>query len=376
MAVYNTIEHDGRVQRSAEALSEEYDVTVTAIGSNARFEPDGYSVVRARLPALGRLKGIRHVLFWLRLCVLAVRLRPAVVYAHDFFVAWPGAMAARLVRARFVYDSHELIVPGAYVPEPRSLRFFYVREKQVIARAACVIAANANRAELMREHYGLAKTPVAVRNIPDRPRSVIDDAECRRQYPELFDGGVDAVRLVYQGDMYLLRGIGAFVRAMKHLDDVYRLVLVGDGPDRQAIRDIALRDGVAKRISVLGRIPHEHLHDVLRQCDMGIVTYPAEGLNNVYCAPNKTYEYAHAGLPMISTSQPPLRDLFSAYDVGVLVDHECPDSEELSKSIADAAERTRKNHQLYEAGLREFLGSVNWEEEARKLVRAVVKTCE
>lgn len=39
------------------------------------------------------------------------------------------------------------------------------------------------------------------------------------------------IRLVYQGDMSLVRRIDIFISAMKYIDGRFELLLVGDGPD-------------------------------------------------------------------------------------------------------------------------------------------------
>ncbi|HYH78711.1 MAG TPA: glycosyltransferase, partial [Longimicrobium sp.] len=149
MPVFNPIEFDGRVQRAASALAEAYDVTVVSVDAGGGFSDPAY---RVRPVAVRRGKAVRHLTFLRAVLGEARRLRPAVVHAHDFFMAVPGWMAARACGARLVYDAHELMIPEPERPQTGHEHFWYLTEKAVVRRANLVIAANEERAREMRRH--------------------------------------------------------------------------------------------------------------------------------------------------------------------------------------------------------------------------------
>ena len=65
-------------------------------------------------------------------------------------------------------------------------------------------------------------------------------------------------------------------------------------------------------------------------CHIGVVTYSPCELNTAYCAPNKIYEYAAFGKPMIGNDVPGLK-MVSQAKMGLIVDD--IDAEDIIKSI-------------------------------------------
>jgi len=190
MAVFNPLDFDGRVQRAAQALSAIANVEVFAIEGRTGFKPDGdyrLSVLPVRPGEFGKNRML-HLRFLRELVRRARLARPDFVYAHDFFLATPGWLAARLSGARFIYDAHELVIPGAQGLESGLMqeRFWYLLERFAVGRADLVIAANEARARIMQEHYRLQRQPTAIRNITIPPGTTphVNDLRSRLPYLE------------------------------------------------------------------------------------------------------------------------------------------------------------------------------------------------
>jgi len=313
--LFGDIDFDLRVRRMmdiASALGE-----VALLDCSERQTPDDgrpYQSWRLHLRS-GWGVGRRHLSFW-RTAVRRARVyRPDIIFAEDFFAAFPGWLCARAVGAKLVYDAHELIVPEEGKKQSRRAAFWYRLERFVVSRADLVIAANPERAEVMKAHYGLAKRPAVMRNIP--PYRAITAAEAEKaleSYPALRRRGPDDRILLYQGDVSLARGLERFIKLLDHLPDNYRLVIAGSGPDLEKVQALGAVHAAAGRFATLGRVPGEVLPAVTKHADIGIVTYPFEGLNNIYCAPNKVYEYLMAGIPIISSNQPTIDAISRDYE--------------------------------------------------------------
>jgi len=108
MAVYNVLACDGRVLRAAEALAGQYDLTVMGIAAGGKYETSLFRVADVALPRLKRAGPVRLLLFWMALIWRALRAKPDVIYANDFFLLFPGWVASRVLGARLIYDAHEL----------------------------------------------------------------------------------------------------------------------------------------------------------------------------------------------------------------------------------------------------------------------------
>jgi glycosyltransferase involved in cell wall biosynthesis len=78
-----------------------------------------------------------------------------------------------------------------------------------------------------------------------------------------------------------------------------RLLVVGDGPSREAVRTLAADPLLAGRVEVTGAVPHERVADLLAAADIAVAPYPAGG--DFYFSPLKLYEYMGAGLPVVAS---------------------------------------------------------------------------
>lgn len=366
VGLFNPIDVDGRVKRACDALAREHDVTLLCLQGQGLYTSDRYAIVRTNpTRRYGRIW--RVLSFWVTFIRMARRMRPDIVYAHDFYLPFGGWLAARLSGARYVYDAHELIVPtnGHFVS--RAEGWFYRLERLIARRIDLIIAANPERAEVMREHYRLRATPVHVRNTPPTPVGGFADADVLSRYPGLRRADAGDVHVVYMGDMLLARGLGVLVDSLPFLPAHFKLVFVGNGPDLEEMR----RRAAARtddRLRVIGPVPHAEVFDVVRQGDIGYVSYSMLTMNELLCAPNKVIEYAQAGLPMVSTCQPTIRNIFAAHPMGRLVGCGEPVS---PKEVAEALVAVAAERERYAPEFGRFLQANTWEMEVERLLGAV-----
>lgn len=373
MPVYNEIDYDGRVLRAAECLAEKHSVTVFSVNSHKSYSNPNFTTRTVSLDWFGSRGLLRWAYFFVMMLIAALRTRPDIVHAHDFFAAYPGRIAAALTGAALVYDAHELIIPEKGKRLSRRNRFFYRLEKRTLPRAALIVAANPERAELMREHYGLAQAPLAINNITPAPVGTPGPDEALRRYPALQRARDGLVRLVFQGFISAERGAVACIAALAQLPEHFELVLVGGGPpeDIAAMHAAIDEHDLKERVIYLGRVPRDHLHDILQCCDIGIVYYYTRTLNQLYCAPNKIYEYAQAGLPMISSCQPPLRPVHETYGISELVGCDGDEAARLIPDLAKASQTIAADLAGYRKMIPAFLAENQWEKEAGRLREAV-----
>ncbi|MBV6713471.1 glycosyltransferase [Paenibacillus chitinolyticus] len=365
MPVFNEIDYDGRVQRAAEALSQSYQVTVYSVNSGKGYVHPEYSLETWDRPI--RWKKIHFLVFSLWFIRQSIQNRGSLIYAHDYFMAFPGWLAAKLTRSKFIYDAHELIIPDGNEKMGRRQKIFYLLESWVVRRASRVVAANKERADLMKEYYSLKQTPLVIRNIPP-----ISDYESLGEYTSVLDRykhHESAIKLVYQGDMSLERGLKKFILAFKYLPEEFRLFLIGGGTDAPRIEELIRKEKLTDRIVMLGKVPRNILPGLLLHFDVGIISYPYKGLNNIYCAPNKLYEYAQAGLPVIATGQPPLKYYVSSYEIGLIAEKEEGQPDNDPSQIASLIrEMNPESIAFFKSNLGAFIREHTWENEKAVLL--------
>jgi glycosyltransferase involved in cell wall biosynthesis len=366
MAVYGVLACDGRVLRAARALAEVSDLVLLGIASPLKCESLPCAVLEVPLSRFRRWGRVRMLLFWFTLLWHAIRTRPAVVYAHDYSLLAPGWLASRIARARLVYDAHELIVPDRGQSLSVNRRIVYSLERLLIRRVDLLVAANDDRAAIMKVHYGLRQRPIVIHNIPPCPRGTQQGSAGGHTGLAPARG---TTRLLYQGMMGLDRELVLFVRVLSHLEDQYELVMVGDGPEMGALRNVAREEGVISRVTFLGQVPIRELPSITRQCSVGIVSYSFDTLNQRYCAPNKVYEYAQAGVPIVATGQDVLQELVAGTGIGAIL----PRGANLGETLEQYAATIRyvaQHRDQFIARIPEFLEENSWEVEKAKLKRA------
>ena len=111
----------------------------------------------------------------------------------------------------------------------------------------------------------------------------------------------------------------------------YRLLLVGDGPERDTVRAHAGRIGVQHLVEHTGAVHADEVPGLLQRMDVGVAPYPQ--LSGFYFSPLKVLEYLAAGLPVVASRIGQIPDLLDGGALGTLVDPGSPAA--LARAVAD-----------------------------------------
>lgn len=343
---------DARVQREASTVARAgHDVTVIATmepGLPAREERDGFRIVRVEpVPAwVRRLSGrapiptqqaeptapktssdpkgrplplvaFRDFLVTRQMTRAAQAIPADLYHAHDLNTLAAGVAAARKHRALLVYDAHELY-PDLTGLHPKERARWRRLETRLIGRADAVITPSRARAAEMARRYGIAE-PSVVMNCP--PAAA---ASSSAQSPLNALRAPGETLVVYAGGYTVNRGLENIVRAMALLDGC-RLALVGYGYLEAALREIAAQIP-GDRVTFVPPVPADDVVSTVAVADIGLVSYLPVGLNNELAAPNKLWEYLHAGLAVAASDLPEIRSVVEGYRIGSLFDGNDPAS--------------------------------------------------
>lgn len=213
--------------------------------------------------------------------------------------------------------------------------------KKGLQEAEELVVCEPNRAQILRTWMNLSSTPLVIPNKPlKHPRS--------RNIPLENDYGFDGKKIIlYQGHIQKNRNVDAFCKAVSDMDD-FTLVLMGA---KTIYRDI-LRETYPK-VRIIDFVnPPEHLY-ITSHAYIGIVKYDYVDLNSIYCAPNKTYEYAGFGIPMIANTIPGLVN-----SVGRFGAAECIDTDNV-EDIKQAILKIDAAYSSYEKGALDFYNSID-----------------
>jgi glycosyltransferase involved in cell wall biosynthesis len=272
------------------------------------------------VPAV-RLPAPRDVDPWL-LARLVRSVRADIVHTHLVHADLYGGIAARLRGARLVSTKHndDPFRAGSFRFVERGLARLADRVVAIsdALRRFTVERVGVPAAKVETIHYGLDAPPEPWGdNPPDRVPA-------------------DARVLLCTSRLMPQKGVDTAVRALAELPDDTVLVVLGEGPERRALEQLADSAGVAERVFLLGRVP-----DVAAWLGRATVyVHPArwEGFGLA------VLEAMISGLPVVATNVSSLPELVADGDTGVLVPPDDPGA--LARGVA----RALAEPQLGEAG--------------------------
>ncbi len=246
----------------------------------------------------------------------------ALVHANDLNVLPAGYLLARYWRAPLVYDSHELWTELDVPWSPTLRKLLAMLERSLIRVADAAVTVNSAIADELARRYDVPR-PTVVMNCAELP----DDhgySNIGEDPGEIHPVGTPPegsapLRVIYQGMFHQHSGLLHVIDAAALVPEVM-LSIRGSGALRDAI-DAHIRDlGLGNRVRLLDPIPMRDLVPALRGFDVGVVPYLPVGMNFYFCSPNKLFEYMTAGLAVVASDLPILREVVTNADCGFLYD--------------------------------------------------------
>jgi glycosyltransferase involved in cell wall biosynthesis len=313
---------DGRCRNICESFHR-WGGRVTFVGPSDVDEQvvlNGIAIERVRVES-GFGSKVLYAHFGLRSVWKGINLKPTVVIAEDLF-SLPAALVIKwFTRARVLYDAKEFYFALASLRDrPMTQRFWALVERLCIRFADRVITSGEQDSDVMTERYCIDR-PAAIHNYPPRRSTPGDVAFLRRKYsiPERYR------IFLYQG--WLLHGRGLFhLIDLTAAIDTVLLVIVGGGALRDDLERYAARVGVADRVLFTGPVPYEKLPDYTAGADVGCALIEDYGMSYRYARPNKLFEYIQAGVPVLVSDLPAMREVLERRPVGSVVDLSDPDA--------------------------------------------------
>jgi glycosyltransferase involved in cell wall biosynthesis len=152
--------------------------------------------------------------------------------------------------------------------------------------------------------------------------------------------GIDAAIVIgFAGSLKPWHGVGRLLEAFASLPSSCRLLVVGEGPERNTLEAQARRLGLGARAIFTGAVLHAQIPAYLDAMDVGAA--PFEPMAGFYFSPLKVVEYLAAGLPVVASRQGDLPLLVG--DAGILYEPGGQDAltDALRRLAGDAELRSR-----------------------------------
>ena len=219
--------------------------------------------------------------------------------------------AARRHGVPSVLEVNSLFTQGAYHEfEPLRLRRLAARLERRALELATVVAAVST--PLMRQIQALVPRAVIVLpNGADPERFTISRASPERVRRQYCPNG--RLTVGWSGVLRQWHGVETLLEAIRPLPRL-RLLIVGDGPAREPIERRAQALGVADRVSITGRVPHEEMLDYIAAMDVGVVADDRTGV----ASPMKLLEYMAMGRAVVAPRLDNITDIVTDEADGLL----------------------------------------------------------
>lgn len=358
VSVISDLNTDQRVHKVSSFLHENgFDVLLAGRRkkSSAALPPREYATKRFRLPYE---KGAKfYAVFNLRLFWFLLWHKADLLVANDLDTLLPNYLAAKLKRAKLVYDSHEFFTE---VPElihrPRVRKIWLRIERYIVPKLKDMYTVNDSIASAYQARYHI---PVkVVRNVSPqwKPEGLKTKAEL----------GIptDRFLLIMQGaGLNVDRGVEEAIDAVEQLEGVV-LMIVGDGDIIPEMRQLVEMRKLDDKIKFYGKRPYRELLNFTWHADIGLSLDKPTNPNYRMSLPNKIFDYIHTHTPIVCSPVSEVMAVVERNKVGEIVPEVKPEA------LVRKIEYLRQHPDLlkmYRENCEEAASKESWEHETEIL---------
>jgi glycosyltransferase involved in cell wall biosynthesis len=252
-----------------------------------------------------------------------------------------------------VYDAHELETEQGWPSHARTV-IYRAMERRMSRRVDAMLTVSGGIARWYRDAYGIP-LPEVVRNVPERPavRPVPVDWRGALRVPD------DALLFLFLGALAPQRGIEQLLEAFASPGVRHHLLCIGYGPLAEAVRAAG---AACPRIHYRDAVPPSEVLRHAAGADVGVTMTMDTCLSHHWSLPNKLFEAIMAGLPVLVSDLPEIRNVVEAHDAGWITRVDAATIAERLRMI-DVAE-----HRRMRAGLADRTAHLGWHQEAEVLL--------
>ncbi len=272
-----------------------------------------------------------------------------ILTANDLDTLLPNFLVAKMRKKDLIFDTHEYFTEmPELVTRPQTQKIWLILEKFLFPRLDKISTVNNSLAAIYKSLY--KKELTVVKNVPYRT-------------PIIPKEKIQPI-IIYQGNINLSRNIDKMLKAVVQLPEVI-FWCVGPGDLLEEMKSLTIKLGIQNRVKFWGQVPFNQLPPITQQAKIGISIEAPLGQNSALCLPNKLMDYIQAGLPVIVTPLPEMKNLVETYKNGIILNDDQPET------ITKAINLLLKDKELYNTLSINSLRAAEelcWENESSKLL--------
>ena len=353
--VYEDVNNEARSIEMIEACVKMGETTVVTYYENEKYKDK----VKFHLSKKKHNGNRRYSQFYLLARKIILKNDYDVIVLHDNYTApLINLIKRKKKNTKIVFDSSELDIKT----KPTSIKDFFAKyfqfsEKRNLRKCDVIIAANQERANIMVEYFKLKKKTLIFDNmhrIDDEYNPIL----VNEKYKELlkmkkiilYGGGISDTRKTYE-----------LAEAVGNLGPEFNLVVIGMATKEQKEKFMEMKK-IYNNIDYLGFVPRPEFKFLLEIAYISVSMFDMNCANTINCASGKTYESLFAGVPMLTSINPPLKRLCEEHGVGVS-----------TTNLKEGILTIDKNMEKFRKNVVEYVKSTNYEKRVDRLCEDILK---
>jgi glycosyltransferase involved in cell wall biosynthesis len=171
--------------------------------------------------------------------------------------------------------------------------------------------------------------------------------------------------IITSSRLVLKNAVDNIIRALPLLSSEYKLLIAGDGVEKNYLLKLAQDLHVSERVKFLGFIDHKELPSFLQSSDIFVRTSRSEGLGNSFL------EAMACRIPVIATDVGGISDFLINNETGVFV--EVDNSTDLAKNITNVFDNLSLKNQLVNNAFLTAKSDYDWNNVSNQIKEIMIK---
>lgn len=333
----------GRVK----SVSKRESLAVTSPDSNSHFKTPNFVELVFNLAFFIEIN--------FKLLLRAFLYRPAVIHCNDWYVLPAAVLAKKISGAKLLYDAHELESEVSDIKN-KTAQLVKAIESWAWRRVDFFITVSPSIETWYKLEFGEKPSDVVL-NSPKFEDRVIQKSV--GGFRDMFFIPEGARIFLYIGYISLGRGIETILDAFSRTKSNSVAVFLGEG---EYVTKIEAQSQKRGNVFVHPMVSHAEVVHLAASADFGLCLIENVSLSDYYCLPNKLFEYAFAGIPVVASNFPEISRVVNEYDLGFCIE---PNADNLLKFLdsGDAASLGPLNRDI------QSLEELGWDHQQEKLGR-------
>jgi len=351
LIVFSDIFTDSRALLLAQEISK-YEDNVVVISLQPTEHID--TLASARCIYITRSHHKRNIIRWIDFFKKSVRAGRLLIkdkFLFDNIIAsdlysLPVADKIHRIQSRqgktpkLIYDSREIYSAlGSLAKRKFSQAVISYIERKYLSSVHTVLASGQMDIDYLKTYFPKHLQYKLLLNLPPF------QARVQSSYlRDRFSIAKEKLIAIYQGAVSEGRGLKPAIEAFSSMPE-WHLCIVGGGPETSNFEELAKGH---KNISFTGLIPYNELHSVTCSADLGLAVIEPISLSYSYALPNKLFEYFMAGLPVLVTDLPQMKEVISQTGGAIVIEGN-PTAEKIQNTLAAIKSKSDLDSMVSEA---------------------------